>query len=192
MTFLHEPRVTPAVQQMYDDDLAEDGYVMALTTVWAHHPEAHAAMVLLVRTLGETLTPREKAVVVSATAATVGDSYCALAWGTRLAGAASDDVAVSVLEGGDDGLSDRERALARWARRVASAPTATTAEDVAALRDAGLADHEVVAVTGYVAQRVAFSMVNAALGAAPDGPLAAAAPDGVRRAVTWGRPPSPS
>ena len=58
--------------------------------------------------------------------------------------------------------------MADWARKVVKNPNMTTPADVQALRDAGLTDEQIFAVTVFVALRVAFSMVNDALGAVPD------------------------
>jgi alkylhydroperoxidase family enzyme len=134
------------------------------------------------------LTFRQRGVLVAATASTLGDSYCALAWGTRLAGEVGDDVAAAVLAGDDAGLDPSDAALARWARKVATDPNGTTAADVEALRAAGFDDAQILAVTVFVAGRLAFSTVNDALGARPDAELVDRAPGPVRRAVTFGRP----
>jgi hypothetical protein len=61
--------------------------------------------------------------------------------------------------------------------------------DVRALREAGYGEAQIVAITLYVALRLALSTVNAALGARPDLELARDAPPPVRDAVTFGRPP---
>lgn len=45
-----------------------------------------------------------------------------------------------VLNGSDTGLTDQEKAMAGWARRVARDPNGTTPADIQALRDAGLTD----------------------------------------------------
>ena len=78
--------------------------------------------------------------------------------------------------------------MARWARKVASDPSATTAADVQDLRDVGLSDARIFAITAYVALRLAFSTVNDALGARPDAALRSTAPEAVLDAVTYGRP----
>lgn len=192
MSFLDDPPVTPAVQSMYDADTTDDGYVMNLTRVWAQRPAADDAFRTLAGLLGEPLTLRERAVLVSATAATLGDAYCALAWGTRLAAATSPEIAAGVLLGDDEGLSASEAALASWARAVTRDPSATTAAEVGRLHEAGYDDAAIFSITGYVALRIAFSTVNGALGAAPDAELAEAAPAQVRAAVTWGRPAATS
>ena len=191
-TFLAEPEPTEPAKELYAEDLDGDGYVMNLTRLWAHAPAAHDGFVALLdaATSAADLTFRQKGILVSAVASTLGDSYCSLAWGARLAKEVGDETAAAVLTGDDTGLDPAEQALARWARAVARDPNATTPDDVQALRDAGFGDAQIFAVTAYVAGRVAFSTVNDALGARPDAELLALAPDAVRATVDWGRPPA--
>ena len=59
--------------------------------------------------------------------------------------------------------------------------------DVESLRAAGFDDADLLAITVYVALRIAFSTVNDVLGAQPDQQLGDA-PAVVRDAVTFGRP----
>jgi hypothetical protein len=78
--------------------------------------------------------------------------------------------------------------MAAWARKVATDPNATTPADIQALRDTGLDDGQVFAITAFVALRLAFSTVNDSLGAQPDAELARSLPPQIREAVTYGRP----
>jgi uncharacterized peroxidase-related enzyme len=178
-------------ERLADEDAADLGYVMNATRVWGHLPDPHDGLFHLmgqaVRAAG--ISFRERGILVVACASALGDSYCSLAWGGKLAREAGAPVAASVLTGSDDMLSPREQGLATWARRVARDPNATTADDLAPLRDAGLSDAQIVAVTTFVALRLAFSTVNDALGARPDRELADGLPPEVRDAVTFGRPP---
>jgi uncharacterized peroxidase-related enzyme len=179
---------------MYDEDLDGDGYVMNLTRVWAHVPEVSDAISALIGAATSTggLTMRQRGVLVSATASTLGDSYCSLAWGRRLAREVSDETAAEVLTGDDSALDPAERVLADWARKVTRDPNSTTAADVQALRNAGFTDQQIVAITAYVAGRIAFSTVNDALGAVPDAELIPHVPEPVRAVIDWGRPPAQS
>ena len=74
------------------------------------------------------------------------------------------------------------------ARKVARDPNATTPADIQALRDSGLDDGQIFAITAFVALRLAFSAINDSLGAQPDAQLAQSLPPAVREAVTYGRP----
>lgn len=188
-SFLTEPEPSPETQALYDGDIGQVGYVMNLSRMWAHNPRLHDGLFDLVAECFEAagLSFRDRGVLISAAASTMGDPYCSLAWGNRLAAASDATVAAGVLRGDDSGLDQRERALARWARRVARDPNATTTHDVAPLRAVGYDDAQVLAITTFVALRLAFSTVNDALGAVPDDELKAAASPQVRAAVTWGR-----
>lgn len=188
-SFLEVPPTTPAVQALYDDDIEQDGYVMNTTRVWAWRPDVVEGLFGLMRALGTShgLGWRERCVVVSACASALRDSYCSLAWGVRLADAADPELAAAVLTGTDEELTPAERALAKWARKVARGANATTAADVEDLRAAGYTDEQIFAITAFISLRIAFSTVNAALGAHPDGAFRQAhAP--VVKAVTYGRP----
>jgi uncharacterized peroxidase-related enzyme len=190
--YLDPPEVSPDVQRLYDEDVEDAGYVMNLTRLWAQQPGASQLFTDLLGRVAEAgaLDRRRRGVLVAACASTLGDAYCSLAWGTRLADEAGAEVAAGVLRGDDSGLTEDERALARFARLVARDPNATQPGDVQALRDAGLSDEQVFAVTLYVSLRVAFSSVNDALGARPDRQLVERAPAAVRAAVTFGRSPA--
>ena len=192
--FLSDAELDDEVERLYAADLEGQGYVSNLTRVWAHSPEALAVLSYLLKrsTEGAGLDQRQRAVLVAASAATMGDSYCSLAWGSRLASLAGDEAATSALTGSDESLSDAERGLAGWARRVVGDPNGVTAQDVDELRRAGYDDGQIFSVTLFVALRLAFSTVNDALGAPPDAELVGRAPASVRTAVTFGRPPAPS
>jgi alkylhydroperoxidase family enzyme len=139
-------------------------------------------------TSARPFTDRERGILVTACASSFGDSYCSLAWGTKLAGLAGPQLAAGILRGEDNDLTAPERAMAAWARRVARDPSGTSAADVAELRQAGFSDSDIFAMTVFVALRVAFSTVNDALGARPDAEFRSAAPAAVLGAVAYGRP----
>jgi alkylhydroperoxidase family enzyme len=164
--------------------------VWNVSRLWAHQP---GTLEKLFELMSGAFTPsgltfRQRAILVSAAASALGDSYCSLAWGGKLGQASDAAVAAGVLNGSDAGLTDQEKAMAGWARKVARDPNATTPSDIQALRDSGLADGQVFAITAFVALRLAFSTINDALGAQPDAQLAQSLPRDVREAVTYGRP----
>ncbi|HVN99248.1 MAG TPA: hypothetical protein VMT49_04340 [Steroidobacteraceae bacterium] len=190
--FLSEPK-TPEAEAFLDKELAANGYVMNLERAWAWRPDVAEAFMALRKQLTDhsALQPREVALLVCTTARARGDSYCALAWGTRLAGIASDALAAAVLRGEAHAqLTQRERALQHWATLVVRDPNAASARDVGGLRAAGLSDREILEATVFIGLRLAFSTINDALGAPPDAELVAAAPQAVRQAVAYGRAPA--
>jgi uncharacterized peroxidase-related enzyme len=189
-SFLAEPPVSAPVQALYDEDLAEDGYVSNVSRLWAHQPETLRQLFGL---MSEAFTPggltfRQRGILVTAAASALGDSYCSMAWGAKLGKESGATVAAGVLNGSDAGLTDQEKAMAAWARKVATDPNATTPADVQALRDTGLDDGQIFAITAFVALRLAFSTINDSLGAQPDAELAQSVSPQVREAVTYGRP----
>ena len=115
--------------------------------------------------------PRQRGILVSACASTLGDSYCSLAWGSKLAGEAGADARRRRAAG------RRRRARRRRAGagrdgpgRSPAIPTRRTAADVQALRDAGFDDRADLRHHRFVALRIAFSTVNDALGRPPRPP----------------------
>ena len=193
-SFLQEPPLSPQAQALYDEDLADDGFVWNVSRLWAHQPDTLQGLFeLMSRAFKPSgLTFRQRGILVAATASALGDSYCSLAWGGKLGDAADPTLAAGVLTGSDTGLTEQEKAIAGWARKVAGDPNATTPADIEALRDSGLEDGQIFAVTAFVALRLAFSTVNDALGAQPDAELAQSLPSEVREAVTYGRPVAPA
>lgn len=190
--FIGPATMTPSAQALYDEDTTESGFVWNVSRLWAHQPETVNRLFEL---MSEAFKPsglsfRQRGILVTAAASTLGDSYCSLAWGGKLASATEPDLAAGVLRGTDDELNEQEHAMATWARKVVTDPNSTTPADVQALRDVGLDDEQIFAITAFVALRVAFSTVNDALGAHPDPQLIANLPPAVVDAVTYGRPAS--
>src|SRR6202030_2951810 len=146
-SFLEEPAVSAQVQELYNEDLADGGYVWNVSRLWAHQPDTLKELFGL---MSEAFTPsgltfRQRGILVAAAASTLGDSYCSLAWGGKLGQASDAALAAGGLDGSDAGLTDQEKAMAGWARRVAKDPNATTPADIQALRDAGLDDGQIFA-----------------------------------------------
>src|SRR3984885_7340665 len=163
---------------------------MNVSKLWSH---IAALVTNLFALMGQSIADqnlsfRQRGILVAACASTLGDSYCSLAWGSKLAAASDPETAAAVLRGNDEGLTDDERALATWARKVANDPNGTTPEDLEVLRSVGFTDAQIFAATSFVALRIAFSTVNDALGVGPDVALRSSAPAAVVDAVGYGRP----
>jgi uncharacterized peroxidase-related enzyme len=192
--FLRIPTMTPEAQALFDEDLADGGYVWNASKLWAYQPETLNALFALMgqAVADQDLSFRQRGILVTACASTLGDSYCSLAWGSKLSNATHPGVAASVLTGTDEELTEAERALANWARQIVRDPNSTDPGDVQALRDAGFTDSQIFAITTFVALRLAFSTINDSLGAHPDAAMRATVPESVLAAVTYGRAPDPA
>jgi uncharacterized peroxidase-related enzyme len=191
--FRSPPPESDDVRRLYQCSVESEGFIMNLAKAWAWRPEVFENFAALRNQLTDSsaLCMRDLAVLVSATAAALGDSYCAFDWGTVLARQSEPSVASAVLQGRDvAAMTRRDRALARWARKVARDPNRIVAADLSRLRQAGLTECEIVEATIFIAFRVAFCTVNDALGISPDWQLVGAAPTEVVEAVTFGRLPA--
>ena len=186
--FLDQPAHSEGAQRLFDADQKYMGWVMNVSRLWAWQPESQEVLFGLLDSVAHGFSIRQRGVLVAACASTLGDSYCSMAWGGKLAKEADTETAVGVLTGSDEGLSPSEKAIARWARAVAANPNATTQADVDDLRAAGFTDADIFAMTAFVSLRLAFSTVNDALGSQPDPELRDFAPAEVIAAVDFGRP----
>jgi uncharacterized peroxidase-related enzyme len=188
--FLAEPSISPEAQALYDEDIKESGYIWNVSRLWAYQPDTleHLFELMSKAFKPSELNFRQRGILVTAAASTLGDSYCSLAWGGKLSGVADQALVAGVLNGTDVGLTDQERAIASWARKVVKDPNSTTPGDVHELRGTGLTDQQIFAITAFVALRLAFSTINDALGANPDTQLVESLPAEVTGSVTYGRP----
>ncbi len=183
--YLHPAAPSIEADEQARADQERLGFVMNATRLWAHLPQAKQSLFDLMdmAASGASLTYRQRAVLVAATATGIGDPYCSLAWGSRLADVAGIDVATNVIRQQQDRLADPDRVLAEWAHKVVDDPTATTPHDIDQLRAAGFTDDQIFALTAFIALRVTFSMVNDSLGARPDEELIARAPEELVRSI---------
>ncbi|HET7504212.1 MAG TPA: hypothetical protein VFK02_24495 [Kofleriaceae bacterium] len=189
--FVDQPEMTEQLHTLREAVRSSEGFYMHWVQLWGWIPDIEDMFRQTRAKLSSTttLSPRERAVIICATVSKFGDSYCSLAWGKELAALCDSPTTAALIATGDaTALTPRERALAHWAQRVVANPSTTTRGDVDALRAAGLTQREIVEATALVAFRVAFAMVNDALGAQPDRELAELTPPEVRSAVTFGRP----
>src|SRR5205085_12613583 len=81
--FLGEPPASEAADVAFEDDRTSDGYVNNLTRLWCWRPDIYNAFSALQGglTQASALTKRDRAVLVTTSAAERHDAYCSLAWG---------------------------------------------------------------------------------------------------------------
>jgi uncharacterized peroxidase-related enzyme len=183
-SFLAEPTMSAQAQELYDEDLAGSGYVWNVSRLWAHQPDTMKQLFALMSQAFKRsgLSFRQRGILVVSAATAFGDSYCTLAWSGKLGKAEDNALVAAVLDGSGTGLTDQEKALAAWARKVARDPNATGATDVQALREAGFDDGQIFAVTAPGLEEVARREVAAL----PDARDVVALPGGVE----WTGPPA--
>lgn len=85
--FLSDPPANDAVHALYEASRSEDGYVTNFLRVWAWRPDVFRAFREMRTSLASrtTLSEREIAVLNATTASRLGDGYCSIAWGSKLA-----------------------------------------------------------------------------------------------------------
>jgi SAM-dependent methyltransferase/alkylhydroperoxidase family enzyme len=190
-SLLGEPPASVAGAALADEDVADLGFVANVTKLWMHDPAAFDELFSLVtstaRSAGLSVVDRGVATVVSA--ALSGDSYCPLAWGAKLAEEAGPELGAGVLLGSDDLLDERGRAIAAWARLVATQPRSAGPADLEGLLAAGFDRAQALRLTLFIALRIAFATVNGALGATPEQEFVDQVHPAVREAweATFGR-----
>jgi hypothetical protein len=86
-SFLAEPTVSAQAQELYDEDLAESGYVWNVSRLWAHQPDTMKQLFALMSQAFKRsgLSFRQRGILVISAATALGDSYCTLAWSEKLA-----------------------------------------------------------------------------------------------------------
>ncbi len=190
MSFLPFPEPDDATSASFAAQREELGFVMNLSRLWSYQPGLKDGLFALADSVvrEHDLDFRTRGILIAAMASTLGDTYCSVAWGTKLAGESSAEHAAAVLSGDDAQLSPGDLALVTWARKVTRDPNATTTEDLEPLRQAGWTDRQIFGLTVFVALRLAFSTVNDALGARPDAAYHHLAPQAVRDVLPTGRP----
>lgn len=155
-----------AVADIYRGDLDDDGFVFSHTRAMAVNPEALAAFETLIHAIVPSIGVRTYELATLAAAAGVGSAHCLLAHGRKAlrARALDEDQLEAIAERGDhDALSDADRAVMRYARRLSTDPAAMTDADSQELRDAGFDDRQIVDITLAAAARNYFSRALQAL-----------------------------
>ena len=183
------------VKELYDRELAGQGYVSNYTRAFSRRPEVLAGWQALKDAITSGMEPRlyELATVAAATA--IRSSYCSLVHGQILAtryyqpdtvaSIAADETAGALVA-----LDAADAAVVRLARKVAMEADKVTQEDIDELRDLGFSDDDIHNVILAAAARCFFSKVLDATGTLPDAALREM-PEQLRSALTVGREIAP-
>lgn len=154
------------VAQMYERDLASDGFVFSHTQAMAINPEAHAAFEALVRTVVPSIGVRTYELATLGAARGIPSPHCLLAHGRKtLHAGAMDEAQLERVarDYTDAGLSNADVAVMRFAERLSTDAASMTDADTQELRDHGFSDRQIVDITLAAAARNYFSRALQAL-----------------------------
>lgn len=187
-----EDEATDDVAEMYARDRSGWGFLPDFTQVFSHHPDAFAAWRQLITAIQGQMNRRRCELVTLAAAKTLRSSYCSTAHGKLLAERWYDQptVLAMIQDHHTAGLDDIDVAIMDFAEKVASDPTAITADDVDGLRRLGLSERDILDVVLAVAARAFFATVIESMAAGPDPELMEPLNVDLREALLVGRRPA--
>lgn len=173
---------------MYERQQSTYGYVPNYAKVFGHRPEV---MVRWGRLLAEIRRPMDDRLFELATFAAafeLKNTACSLAHGQQLARLINDD-SVQALANGEftDSITDAEKAVTLFSRKVARDASSVNQQDVDSLKQHGFSDAEIFDIATTVAGRSFLTRILDALGVQPD-VTAMEMDEDFRNALTVGRP----
>lgn len=162
-----------AVLDMYEHQQRHWGYVPNYAKSFSHRPEVMARWGRLLAEIRRPLDSRTFELVTFAAAHELRHTSCSLAHGKALTPYFSNEQICAIAEQGDlDFLSDAEREMLRFSRKVARDAATVNAADVQRLKDCGLDDGKIFDVAATAAGRAFFTKVLDAVGSLPDAAFA--------------------
>jgi uncharacterized peroxidase-related enzyme len=165
---------TGEVRAMYERQQASWGYVPNYAKVFSHRPEVLARWGQLLAEIRRPMDPRRFELVTFAAAHELRNTACALAHGKALTQFFDAGAVVAMAGGGDvPGLTEAERAMMAFSRKVARDATTITQADVDTLRGCGLSDPEIFDIVATAAGRAFFTRLLDGLGVLGDAPFGA-------------------
>jgi uncharacterized peroxidase-related enzyme len=184
-----ETRSGEPVNDMYESARGSLGYVPNYTKTFSHRPELYRAWTNLIKNVSGAMDPRRYELATMGAAIALRSSYCSLAHGEKLVGLGASTDAVRSLAGSleSEELTDQERAIVRYAAKIARSATDVIDADAEELRSLGLDDAEIFDVAAAAAERCFFSKLLDATGTLPDPVFRDSIPDLVDT-LTVGRP----
>ena len=178
-----------AVEQMYEENIANLGYLPNYVQAFSLRPHVMAAWGQLLGAVRREMDARRYELVTLAAARALRSSYCMLAHGTvvlkefytveQLTRIAQDYHTAD--------LTPAEVAMMAFAEQVVQDATAVTQAHIDSLRQHGFSDAEIFDITATATARCFLSKTADALGAEPDEAFMAL-DQNLRQALTVGRP----
>lgn len=176
------------VRSMYERQQSAWGYVPNYAKVFCYRPEVMARWGRLLAEIRRPMDARRFELITFAAAHALRHTGCALSHGKALT-AFIDEAEVLALAVGDacEQLTDAEKAMVHFARKVALDASKITAGDVGVLRSHGFSDAEIFDIAATTAGRAFFTKLLDSLGVEADASSLAMNKE-FREALTVGRP----
>jgi len=183
-----EENATGATAAMYATSRSTYGYLPNMVALFGYRPDVFAAWAALNAAVKGNMDLRRYELATIAAARELRSSYCMLAHGKIMLGGLVDEEQLeSILDDPrSPALTAAERAIMRFAAKVARDASSVEAADVGELRDHGLSEAEIFDVVAASAMRCFYSKTLDALGAQPDAAYSVL-PDGLREKLVVGR-----
>ena len=177
------------VLAMYERQAGFWGYLPDYAKVFSHRPEVMERWGRMLAAIKRPVDARRLELVTFVAAHELKHSGCSLAHGQKLADIIGRDAVLALANGQDSGvLSDAEKDIVRFARRIARDASRITSGEVEALREKhGLSDADIFDIAAIAASRSFFTKILDALGSEPDAGFMQME-DSLRRTLTVGRP----
>lgn len=176
-----------AVLEMYEHQQKHWGYVPNYAKSFSHRPEVMARWGQLLAEIRRPLDSRTFELVTFAAAHELRNTSCSLAHGKALTPFFSNEQVCAIAENGDlDFLTEAEREMVRFSRKVARDAAAIDGADVQRLKDNGIDDVAIFDIAATAAGRAFFTKILDAVGSLPDAAFSSIDKD-LRVPLTVGR-----
>lgn len=161
---------TGAVHSMYERQQQSWGYVPDYAKVFSLRPEVMARWGMLLAEIKRPVDERLFELVTLAAALELRNSSCALAHGCRLAKIIGRDAVIAIARREHhEALSESDRSVLQFARRLARDASQIRSADVAELKQThGFSDEQIFDIVAIAAGRAFFTKLLDGLGSEPD------------------------
>ena len=180
------------VREMYERTQAQMGFLPNWARAFSARPGVLEGWMTLLKSIRSNLSVRAYELSTLAAARALRSTYCSLAHGSVLADKVFDPAAVTAImkDLREAPLEPRERAMMRFAEKVALHADHIGQTDVDELRSHGYRDEEIFDIAATAAARCFFAKLVDALGVQADASFNDVDP-AMRAALTVGRPVAP-
>jgi uncharacterized peroxidase-related enzyme len=185
-----EPAATGTLAEYYQQQRAGWGFLPNYAGAFSTRPDVADAWNILNSTIRRGMDRRRFEIATIAAARALRSSYCTAAHSKFLRDACGDEQTMRAIAADPSGemLDAQDRAVYRFAAKVAGDAASVEQADIDQLRAVGLSDADIADIVFTAAARSFFTRVLDALGARLDAETAATFPPDLREAMIVGRP----